>query len=42
MRKDQIKQMIDSALDGKGITRRQALELEFFSREELDYFVRGN
>ncbi len=41
MRKDLIKQMIDSALDGKGITRRQALELEFFSREELDYLFEG-
>ena len=41
MRKDLIKQMIDSALDGKGITRPQALELEFFSREELDYLFEG-
>ena len=41
MQKDLIKQMIDSALDGNGITRRQALELEFFSREELDYLFEG-
>ena len=41
MRKDLIKQMIDSALNGKGITHRQALELEFFSREELDHLFEG-
>ena len=41
MRKDLIKQMIDTTLDGKGITHRQALELEFFSREELDYLFEG-
>ena len=41
MRKDLIKQMIDSTLDGKGINRQQALELEFFSREELDYLFEG-
>ena len=41
MRKDLIKQMVDSALDGKGVTHRQALELEFFSREELDHLFEG-
>ena len=41
MRKDLIKQMIDSALDRKGISRLQALEMEFFSREELDYLFEG-
>ena len=41
MRKDLIKQMIDTTLDGKGITHRQALELEFFSHEELDYLFEG-
>ena len=41
MRKDLIKEMIDSALDGRGITRQQALELEFFSHEELDCLFEG-
>ena len=41
MRKDLIKEMIDSALDGRGITRQQALELEFFSHEDLDYLFEG-
>ena len=41
MRKELIEQMVDSALDGKGITSQQALELESFSREELDYLFEG-
>ena len=41
MRKNLIKEMIDSTLDGKGVTRQQALELEFFSHEELDYLFEG-
>ena len=41
MRKELIEQMVDSALDGKGITSQQALELESFSREELDYLFKG-
>ena len=41
MRKDLIKEMIDSALDGRGITRQQALELEFFSHEELNCLFEG-
>ena len=41
MRKELIEQMVDSALDGRGITSQQALELESFSREELDYLFEG-
>ena len=41
MKKNLIDEMIDSALSGKGITRKQALELEFFSYEELDYLFEG-
>jgi biotin synthase len=41
MKKNLIKTMIASTLDGKGITRQQALELEFFSHEELDYLFEG-
>jgi biotin synthase len=41
MKKNIIDEMIDSTLDGKGITRKQALELEFFSYEELDYLFEG-
>jgi biotin synthase len=41
MRKDLIKEIIDSALDGRGITRQQALELEFFSHEELNCLFEG-
>ena len=41
MRKGLIEQMVDSALDGEGITSQQALELESFSREELDYLFEG-
>ena len=41
MRKNLIKEMIDSTLDGKGITRQQALSLEFFSHDELDYLFEG-
>jgi len=41
MRKDLINKMIASTLDGKGISRQQALELEFFSHEELDYLFEG-
>jgi biotin synthase len=41
MQKNLIKTIIASTLDGKGITRQQALELEFFSHEELDYLFEG-
>ena len=41
MRKNLIDQMVDAALDGKGITSEQALKLESFSREELDYLFEG-
>mgnify|MGYP005641333055 CR=1 FL=1 len=41
MKKNLIDEMIDSTLDGKGITRKQALELEFLSYEELDYLFEG-
>jgi len=41
MQKDLINKMIASTLDGKGISRQQALELEFFSHEELDYLFEG-
>ena len=41
MQKKLIDQMVDSALDGKGITSQQALKLESFSREELDYLFEG-
>lgn len=41
MRKELIEQIVDSALWGKGVTREQALELESFSHEELDYLFEG-
>ena len=41
MQKNLIKTIIASTLDGEGITRQQALELEFFSHEELDYLFEG-
>jgi biotin synthase len=41
MKKNLIDEMIDSTLGGKGITQKQALELEFFSYEELDYLFEG-
>jgi biotin synthase len=41
MRRELTDQMINSGLAGRGITREQALELEFFSREELDYLFKG-
>ncbi len=41
MRWELIDQMINSGLAGRGITREQALELEFFSHEELDYLFKG-
>ena len=41
MRKKLIEQIVDSALEGKGVTREQALKLESFSHEELDYLFEG-
>jgi len=41
MRKELIEQIVDSALGGKGVTREQALKLESFSHEELDYLFEG-
>jgi len=41
MQKNLIDQMVDSALDGKGITSQQALKIESFSHEELDYLFEG-
>ncbi|MFQ5449570.1 MAG: biotin synthase BioB [Nitrospinaceae bacterium] len=41
MRKDLIDGMIDDALRGDGISREQALTLEIFTREELDYLFQG-
>ena len=41
MRKELIDQMIEPALTGQGITRGQALEMESFSRDELDYLFEG-
>jgi len=41
MQKLIIDKMVGSALHGKGITREQALKLEFFSHEELDYLFEG-
>ncbi len=41
MRRELTDQMVNSGLAGRGITREQALELEFFSHEELDYLFKG-
>ncbi|HAK37656.1 MAG: biotin synthase BioB [Nitrospinaceae bacterium] len=41
MRKELIDQMIDFALEGKGISREQALDLESFSHQELDLLFEG-
>ena len=41
MRKDFIDSMVDAALCGKGVNREQALSIESFSREELDYLFEG-
>ena len=41
MRKDLIDAMVNVALGGKGITREQALSIESFSCEELDYLFEG-
>ena len=41
MRKDLIDSMVDAALCGKGVNREQALSIESFSREELDYLFEG-
>ncbi|SVC35031.1 uncharacterized protein METZ01_LOCUS287885, partial [marine metagenome] len=41
MRKDLIDSMVDAALGGEGVNREQALSIESFSREELDYLFEG-
>ncbi len=41
MRKELIDSMIDSALDGQGISKEQALALETLNQEELDYLFLG-
>ena len=41
MRKDFIDSIVDAALCGKGVNREQALSIESFSREELDYLFEG-
>jgi len=41
IRTELIDSMVQSALSGKGISREQALQLETFSREELDTLFKG-
>ncbi len=41
MRQELIDSMIDTALNGQGISREQALALETLSQEELDYLFLG-